>query len=42
VAEYPDIGAVRALLDDPLYRDAYEHRRAAVARQRVVVSNRFA
>lgn len=42
MAEYPDIGAVRALLDDPLYRDAYEHRRAAVARQRVVVSNRFA
>ena len=38
VAEYPDIGAVRALLDDPQYREAYEHRRAAVERQRVVVS----
>lgn len=41
VAEYPDVAAVRALLDDPLYRDAYEHRRAAVERQRVVVSSQL-
>jgi uncharacterized protein (DUF1330 family) len=41
VAEYPDIGAVRALLDDPLYRDAYEHRRAAVERQRVIISTKL-
>jgi uncharacterized protein (DUF1330 family) len=41
VAEYPDIGAVRALLDDPQYRDAYEHRRAAVERQRVFVSTQL-
>lgn len=41
VADYPDIGAVRALLDDPQYRDAFEHRRAAVDRQRVVVSSRL-
>jgi len=41
VAEYPDIGAVRALLDDELYRDAYEHRRVAVERQRVVISSPF-
>ena len=41
VAEYPDIGAVRALLDDPLYRDAYEHRRAAVEHQRVVISTKL-
>jgi uncharacterized protein (DUF1330 family) len=41
VAEYPDIGAVRALLGDQLYRDAYEHRRAAVERQRVVISTRL-
>jgi uncharacterized protein (DUF1330 family) len=41
VAEYPDAAAVRALLDDELYRDAYEHRRAAVERQRVVLSARL-
>lgn len=41
VAEYPHIGAIRALLDDPLYRDAYEHRRAAVARQRVIISTKL-
>lgn len=41
VAEYPDAAAVRALLDDELYRDAYEHRRAAVERQRVVISARL-
>lgn len=37
-AEYPDVQAVRALLDDPAYRAAYEHRRAAVAAQHVIVS----
>lgn len=37
-AQYPDIAAVRALLDDPQYREAYEHRRAAVDRQHVIVS----
>jgi uncharacterized protein (DUF1330 family) len=42
VADYPDAGAVRALLEDPQYRDAFEHRRAAVDRQRVVVSSRVA
>jgi uncharacterized protein (DUF1330 family) len=41
VAEYPQIGAVRALLDDPQYRAAYEHRRAAVERQRVVISTQL-
>jgi uncharacterized protein (DUF1330 family) len=41
VAEYPGIDALRALLDDELYRDAYEHRRAAVERQRVLVSTRI-
>jgi len=41
VAEYPEIGAVRALLDDQLYRDAFEHRRAAVERQRVVISTKL-
>ena len=41
VAEYPQIGAVRALLDDPQYRDAYEHRRAAVERQRVLISTQL-
>jgi uncharacterized protein (DUF1330 family) len=41
VAEYPQIGAVRALLDDPQYHDAYQHRRAAVERQRVVLSTQL-
>lgn len=38
VAEYPDGDALRTLLDDPEYRDAFAHRRAAVAAQRVVLS----
>lgn len=37
-AEYPDVDALRALLDDPVYRAAYEHRRAAVERQHVLVT----
>jgi hypothetical protein len=41
VAEYPEVGAVRALLDDPLYREAYEDRRAAVERQRVLISTQL-
>jgi uncharacterized protein (DUF1330 family) len=37
VASYPDAGAFWSLLADPAYRRAFAHRRAAVARQRVVV-----
>jgi uncharacterized protein (DUF1330 family) len=42
VAEYPDIDALRALLADETYRHAYEHRRAAVERQHVVISAKLA
>lgn len=42
VAEYPDIDALRALLADEAYRNAYEHRRAAIERQRVVISAKLA
>ena len=38
VAEYPGVDAIRSLLDDPVYLEAYEHRRAAVAQQRVIIS----
>lgn len=38
VAAYPNPAALLALLDDPEYRRAFVHRRAAVARQRVTVS----
>ena len=38
LAEYPNGDALRALLDDPAYREAYADRRAAVEDQRVVVS----
>ena len=37
VAEYPNVEAFWALLDDVRYREAFVHRRAAVARQRVTV-----
>jgi uncharacterized protein (DUF1330 family) len=37
VARYPGVDAFWALLADPAYREAYVHRRAAVARQRVTV-----
>ena len=37
VASYPDADAFWALLADPDYRRAFAHRRAAVARQRVLV-----
>jgi uncharacterized protein (DUF1330 family) len=37
VARYPDVDAFWTLLRDPAYQDAFEHRRAAVARQRVTV-----
>ena len=37
VASYPDAGAFWSLLADPDYRRAFAHRRAAVARQRVLV-----
>jgi len=38
VGWYPGVDAFWALLADPEYRDAYAHRRAAVARQRVTVA----
>ncbi len=38
VASYPGVEAFLDLLRDPEYRDAFVHRRAAVARQRVLVS----
>ena len=41
VAEYPDVDALRSLLDDPAYLEAYEHRRAAVERQRVILSTQL-
>ena len=37
VATYPSALAFWQLLADPLYREAFVHRRAAVARQRVTV-----
>ncbi len=42
VANYPDASALAALLDDPEYRAAYAHRRAAVARERVTVATTLA
>ena len=41
VAEYPSADAVRSLLADAAYREAYEHRRAAVEQQRVIVSTQL-
>ena len=38
VASYPDVSAFWSLLADPGYRDAFVHRRAAVARQRVTAA----
>ena len=37
VATYPNVDAFWALLADAAYREAFVHRRAAVARQRVTV-----
>ena len=37
VAAYPNVEAFWALLEDANYREAFVHRRAAVARQRVTV-----
>ena len=37
VARYPGVDAFWALLADPGYQEAFVHRRAAVARQRVTV-----
>jgi uncharacterized protein (DUF1330 family) len=41
VAEYPGVDDVRSLLGDPLYLEAYEHRRAAVERQQVIISTKL-
>lgn len=38
VGEYPDLEALVALHEDPAYRDAYRHRVAACAEQRVLIS----
>lgn len=38
VGEYPNVEAVVALHEDPAYRDAYRHRVAACAAQRVLIS----
>lgn len=38
VGEYPSLDALLALHEDPVYRDAYRHRVAACARQRVLIS----
>ena len=38
VGEYPSVDALLALHEDPAYREAYLHRVAACARQRVLVS----
>lgn len=38
LAEYPNGDALRSLLSDPSYRDAFADRRAAVEDQRVVLS----
>ena len=39
VGWYPDRAALLAMLRDPAYRDAFAHRRAAVATESVVVAN---
>lgn len=39
VGWYPDRQALLALLRDPAYREAFEHRRAAVVAESVVVTN---
>lgn len=38
VGEYPSLDALLALHEDPAYRDAYRHRSAACADQRVLIS----
>jgi uncharacterized protein (DUF1330 family) len=38
VGEYPNLDALLALHEDPAYQDAYRHRVAACARQRVLIS----
>ncbi|GAB3252483.1 DUF1330 domain-containing protein [Nocardioides dilutus] len=38
VGEYPSLDALLALHEDPAYLDAYRHRVAACARQRVLIS----
>jgi uncharacterized protein (DUF1330 family) len=38
VGEYPNVDALLALYEDPAYRDAYRHRVAACAQQRVLIS----
>jgi uncharacterized protein (DUF1330 family) len=38
VGEYPNVDALLALHEDPAYQDAYRHRVAACARQRVLIS----
>jgi len=38
VGEYPSLDALLALHEDPAYKDAYLHRVAACARQRVLIS----
>lgn len=38
VGEYPDLGALLALHEDPAYREAYRHRVAACSEQRVLIS----
>jgi len=38
VGEYPNVEALVALHEDPAYRDAYRHRVAACAAQRVLIS----
>lgn len=38
VGEYPNVDALLALHEDPAYREAYRHRLAACARQRVLIS----
>lgn len=38
VGEYPNVDALVALYEDPAYREAYRHRVAACARQKVLVS----
>ncbi|MEM9177259.1 MAG: DUF1330 domain-containing protein [Myxococcota bacterium] len=37
IGEYPNLDALVALFEDPEYREAFRHRRAACARQRVYV-----
>lgn len=38
IGEYPDLDALLRLHENPAYREAYRHRNAACARQRVLVS----